>query len=79
MTIYKGRGGFGRQGATNDRLIIHTIVNRIDIRRLYRLAAEIDESAFIVEFDVHSVQGGVLRRYLTRGKDTKASGAKVGH
>ncbi|MFK8057411.1 MAG: YitT family protein [Saprospiraceae bacterium] len=79
MTIYKGRGGFGNKGQTNERLIIHTIVNRIDMRRLYRLLAEIDEAAFIVEFDVHSVQGGVLRRYLTRGKDAKASAAKVGH
>jgi len=79
MTIYKGQGGFGTKGQTEERLIIHTIVNRIDMRRLYRLLSTIDESAFIVEFDVHCVQGGVLRRYLTRGNTPKASGAKLGH
>jgi len=66
MTIYKGRGGYGKRGIVEDTPIIHTIVNRIDIRRLYRLLDEIDENAFIVEFDVNHVQGGVLRRYLTR-------------
>ena len=55
------------------------MVNRIDMRRLYRLLAEIDERAFIVEFDVHNVQGGVLRRYLTKGHSPKASGSKIGH
>ncbi len=79
MTIYKGQGGFGREGHTEERLIIHTIVNRIDLRRLTRLLSTIDEKAFVVEFDVHSVQGGVLRRYLTRGKVQKASATKVGH
>lgn len=79
MTIYKGRGGYGGRGATEERLIIHTIINRIDMRRLYRLLAIQDPNAFIVEFDVHSVQGGVLRRYLTKGKSKKASPAKLGH
>lgn len=68
MTIYKGRGGFGNRGPTADTSIIHTIVNRIDIRRLYRMLDEIDDQAFVVEFDVNHVQGGVLRRYLTRPK-----------
>ncbi|WCO00921.1 YitT family protein [Psychroserpens ponticola] len=71
MTIYKGKKGFGSRGKFEDFDIIHTIINRIDIKKLYRIVAEIDENAFIVEFDVNNVKGGVLRRYLDRKKGKK--------
>ena len=71
LTLYRGQGGYGSQGATDDQPIIQTIVNRIDIRRLYRLVDEIDDKAFVIEFDVNHVRGGVLRRYLTRGTGRK--------
>lgn len=53
--------------------IIHTIVNRIDIRKTYRLIEQIDRNAFIVEFDVNTLKGGVLRRYFNPDKQTKLS------
>ncbi len=74
ITLYRGQGGYGSQGATEDQPIIQTIVNRIDIRRLYRIVDEIDERAFVIEFDVNHVRGGVLRRYLTRGAGAKVKG-----
>ena len=68
MTLLSGRGGYGHRGAAPpEQIIIQTVVNRIDVRKLYRLIDEHDEEAFVIEFDVHSVRGGVLRRYLTRG------------
>ena len=68
LTLLAGRGGYGHRGAAPaEQVIIQTVVSRIDIRRLYRLIDEHDEEAFVIEFDVHSVRGGVLRRYLTRG------------
>ena len=36
-----------------------------------RLLAWIDEEAFIVEFDVNTVKGGVLRRYLNKKGEKK--------
>lgn len=69
MTIYKGRRGFGSTGEFEDFDIIHTIINRIDIKKIYRIVSRIDNDAFIVEFDVNSVKGGVLRRYLNKKKD----------
>jgi uncharacterized membrane-anchored protein YitT (DUF2179 family) len=66
LTVYTGRGGYGSRGSSEQQDIIHTIVNRIDIRRLYRIIEDIDRQAFVIEFDVNHVQGGVLRRYLTR-------------
>lgn len=69
VTLYKGKKGFGSTGEIEDFDIIHTIINRIDIKKLYRLIEDIDDKAFIVEFDVNNIKGGVLRRYLTKKKD----------
>jgi uncharacterized protein YebE (UPF0316 family) len=44
-------------------------VNRIDIKKMYRVVDKIDPKAFIVEFDVNTVKGGVLRHYLNKKKD----------
>ncbi|MDG5492702.1 YitT family protein [Psychroserpens sp. SPM9] len=68
MTLYKGKKGFGSTGEIEDFDIIHTIINRIDIKKMYRIVIDIDEQAFIVEFDVNNVKGGVLRRYLNKKK-----------
>lgn len=71
MTLYQGKRGFGSTGEKQDFDIIHCIINRIDIKKMYRLVANIDDDAFIVEFDVNSVKGGVLRRYLSKKKGKK--------
>ncbi|SDS00867.1 Uncharacterized membrane-anchored protein YitT, contains DUF161 and DUF2179 domains [Formosa sp. Hel1_31_208] len=71
MTVYKGGRGFGSTGEIENFDIIHTIINRIDIKKIYRIISKIDDEAFIVEFDVNSVKGGVLRRYLSKKKDKK--------
>jgi len=69
LTSYKGSKGFGSQGEQEDFDIIHTIINRIDIKKMHRLIHDIDKNAFIVEFDVNSVKGGVLRHYLDKKKN----------
>lgn len=69
LTTYKGSKGFGSQGTQEDFDIIHTIINRIDIKKMHRIINKIDEDAFIVEFDVNSVKGGVLRHYLDKKKN----------
>ncbi|NNE33264.1 MAG: YitT family protein [Winogradskyella sp.] len=69
LTTYKGSKGFGSKGTQEDFDIIHTIINRIDIKKMHRIIEEIDENAFIVEFDVNNVKGGVLRHYLDKKKN----------
>lgn len=68
MTLYKGTRGIGSSGKTEDFDIIHIIINRIDIKKMYRIVNRIDEKAFIIEFDVNTVKGGVLRHYLDKKK-----------
>lgn len=71
LTTYKGSKGFGSNGPQKDFDIIHTIINRIDIKKMHRLIEDIDENAFIIEFDVNNVKGGVLRHYLDKKKGKK--------
>lgn len=65
ITLYKGARGYGKRGSQSEKDIIHTVVNRIDIRRTYNLIDKIDPNAFIIEFDVNNIKGGILTKYLT--------------
>ncbi|GAB7256709.1 YitT family protein [uncultured Polaribacter sp.] len=71
LTIYKGSSGFNVNDKSEDFDIIHSIINRIDIKKMYRIVQNLDENAFIVEFDVNSVKGGVLRHYINKKKNKK--------
>lgn len=71
MTIYNGASGYGSTGKNEKVRIIQTVINRIDINKTLQLVESIDDRAFIIEFDVNKVRGGVLKRYLTK-KSTKA-------
>lgn len=66
ITIYKGSKGYGQRGHQEQKEIIHTVINRIDINRTYRLVEQLDEKAFIIEFDVNNVKGGILKKYLSK-------------
>jgi uncharacterized membrane-anchored protein YitT (DUF2179 family) len=66
ITVYKGMKGYGNSGKQEEMDIIHTVINRIDIRRTYRAVENIDQDAFIIEFDVNNVKGGVLRKFLSK-------------
>mgnify|MGYP000704683488 CR=1 FL=1 len=65
ITIYKGSKGYGTRGVQERKEIIHTVINRIDIRRTYNLIEKNDEKAFIIEFDVNNIKGGILKKYLS--------------
>ena len=71
MTLYKGSKGHGKRGVQAEKDIIHTVINRIDIRRTYNVIDTIDKNAFIIEFDVNNIKGGILKKYLTKDSITK--------
>lgn len=68
MTIYKGEKGYGSSGEMEEFDIIHTVINRIDIRKMHRVIDKVDPNAFSIEFDINNIKGGVLRRYLAKNK-----------
>ena len=66
MTVYKGAKGHGKRGVQTEKDIVHTVINRIDIRRTYNVIDTIDQDAFIIEFDVNNIRGGILKKYLSK-------------
>ena len=64
ITVYEGSHGIGNSGIQKDMDIIHIIINRIDIRKTFNLIDSVDQSAFVTEFDVNHVKGGIKRRTL---------------
>ncbi|MGK0379435.1 MAG: uncharacterized membrane-anchored protein YitT (DUF2179 family) [Patiriisocius sp.] len=65
-TLYKGTRGTGKNGTQSKNDIIHTVINRIDIRRTYHLIDSIDKNAFIIEFDVNNIKGGIYTKFLSK-------------
>lgn len=66
MTIFKGESGYGSSGINEKLNIIQTVINRIDINKALHLIEDVDPKAFVIEFEINKVHGGVLKRYLTR-------------
>lgn len=66
MTLFKGSRGYGAKGQVNDIEVIQTVLNRIDSKKVRNIIDNIDPDAFIIEFDVNNVKGGVLRKYLSK-------------
>lgn len=64
VTVYKGSGGFNPGDENNNLDILHTIITRLDIRRLYLLVEGIDQQAFIVEYDINDIKGGMVNKYF---------------
>ncbi|GAA4825312.1 YitT family protein [Algivirga pacifica] len=64
LTVYQNVEGYGHSGKKEGQQVIHTVINRIDIRRLSKVIDEVDEKAVVIEFDINNIKGGVLRKYL---------------
>lgn len=71
ITSYQGVSGYGSTGKQEENRIIHTVINRIDIRKTHRILDKIDKKAFVIEFDINNVKGGVLRHYFNKKKMKK--------
>lgn len=65
MTMYQGVDGFGKSGIKEYGQIIHTVINRIDMRRTYTIIDKFDPKAFVIEFDVNDIKGGRMKKYLS--------------
>ena len=76
-TLYRGSEGYGKRGVQSSEEIIHTVINRIDIKRTYSLIDSIDKDSFIIEFDVNNIRGGIRTKYLSTEGLKKLSKSKV--
>jgi uncharacterized membrane-anchored protein YitT (DUF2179 family) len=62
VTVYKGRGGFGKQGYTDDKNIIYTVVTRLEISKLNNQIHKIDRNAFVVMTTIKDIKGGMIKK-----------------
>ncbi|MEL7120002.1 MAG: YitT family protein [Bacteroidota bacterium] len=71
ITVYNGTRGYGSKGVQENIDIVQIIVNRIDSKKAHRIIDSIDKEAFVVEFEVNQIKGGVLRKFITKSKNRK--------
>jgi len=62
VTVYKGREGFGKQGYTDDKNIIYTVVTRLEISRMNNEIHKIDPNAFVIMTAIKDVKGGMIKK-----------------
>ncbi len=63
VTIYNGKGGYGKSGKSEtDQDIVFTVVTRLELGRLQTLVQTIDEHAFIIQYSINDIQGGMVQK-----------------
>ena len=62
VTVYKGRGGYGKKGYIDERNIIYTVVTRLEISRLNSEIHKIDGNAFVVMTAIKDIKGGMIKK-----------------
>jgi uncharacterized membrane-anchored protein YitT (DUF2179 family) len=63
VTVYRGRGGVGSTGATEeDQEILYCVVTRLEIGNVKRAVEEIDPAAFITTHALSDVEGGLIKK-----------------
>lgn len=62
VTIYKGRGGYGKRGASREIDILYTVITRLEVSRLNTEIEKIDPNAFLVTSSVKDTKGGMIKR-----------------
>ena len=63
VTIYKGTGGYGKQGyLKSETEIIFTVVTRLEVSRLRSEIEMIDDDAFVVMHSIKDTKGGMIKK-----------------
>src|SRR5215203_971938 len=62
ITVYKGKGGFGKMGHTDDKNIIYTVITRLEISKLNTEIQKIDRNAFVIMTTIKDVKGGMIKK-----------------
>jgi uncharacterized membrane-anchored protein YitT (DUF2179 family) len=62
VTIYQGKGGYGKTGATRNIDIVYTVITRLEVSKLNTEIEKIDPNAFVVTNSVKDTKGGMIKR-----------------
>jgi len=63
VTIYSGKGGFGKKGATLKEIdVLYTVITRLEIARLQTEIDKIDSNAFVIMNSIKDTKGGMIKK-----------------
>lgn len=62
VTVYNGKGGYGRTGETRNVDIVYTVVTRLELNRLNAEIEKIDSNSFIVMSSIKDTKGGMIKK-----------------
>jgi len=62
LTIYKAKGGYGKQGVHKEYDVIFTVITRLEIRKLNIEINKIDSKAFVVMSKINDTRGGMIKK-----------------
>jgi uncharacterized membrane-anchored protein YitT (DUF2179 family) len=62
VTVYNGKGGYGKKGETRDIDIVYTVVTRLELNRLNTEIEKIDPNSFVVMSSIKDTKGGMIKK-----------------
>ena len=62
VTLYKGKGGYGKGGVATEKDVVYTVITRLEISRLNTEVQKLDPNAFIVMHAVKDIKGGLIKK-----------------
>ncbi len=62
VTVYNGKGGFGKKGDTRDIDIVYTVVTRLELNKLNTEIEKIDPHTFVVMSSIKDTKGGMIKK-----------------
>lgn len=62
VTIYKGEGGYAKNGAPKEMDIIFTVITRLEVNKLNTEIEKIEANAFIIMNGIKDIKGGMIKK-----------------
>ena len=62
VTVYTGKGGYGKRGEQRDLEILYTVITRLEMSRLNLEIEKIEPNAFVVMTSVKDTRGGIIKK-----------------
>jgi uncharacterized membrane-anchored protein YitT (DUF2179 family) len=62
VTIYKGEGGYAKDGVSKEMDIIYTVITRLEVNKLNTEIEKIESNAFIIMNSIKDIKGGMIKK-----------------
>lgn len=62
VTVYSGKGGYGRRGERKTPEILYTVITRLELNKLNTEIEKIDPNSFVVMNSVKDTKGGMIKK-----------------